>query len=1070
MRIKQLLLVVAAIVAVLPASAELSYSWNPSTKTLTVSGKGYLGYNWYTEVEGVEDNKTVEVVIIGKDVEVGYQAFQEATALRTVTFESGYTPTTINDQAFSDCSALTSITLPNSITKIGRCAFSGCTSLTAITIPHSVKTIVERAFGYCSSLNTVYLGKRVESIGICAFENCPNITSVTATGGTPPTCNKNIFDNAVYASATLYTYNYISDWYRYAEPWSNFTNRESMPNYVGTKFSAVNAQGKTIWYCTQLGDDVEVVSKDYPSDYYSGYEILEGCSWTGEKNFYEGDVVIPETVTYGGKTYTVSGIGSYAFHHCATLTSVTIPNTVETIGVGSFVRCSLPSIVIPNSVTTLGEEAFADCSDLKDVTVGSGVTGFRGAFKGCNLNTFTILATTPPTIDDSSFEYASGLTPVINTTLIVPRGSIDAYTAAEVWKFFRTIMECYYDFAAENADGVMFYYNKKSSSTVETICEKDPLLMSASATSAYVGDVTIPETVTHDGTTYDVTGIGAKTFHDCTGLTSITIPESITQIGDNAFTGCTALATITVQGNTPPTGNENMFDAATYSSATLKVDINYQSAFADASPWKKFTHVETFGEIYTFYDFAVANTDGVTIYYKLAKSTSLVTDIVEVVGKDDPYDVLVGESGRTDYTGVINVPATVTYDGVTYTVIAIGEDAFWACKGVTAVTIPNGVELIGGGAFDECTALTSITIPASVTELQPCFYRCNSLTSIVVDAGNTIYDSRGGCNAIIEKGKGDEGKLVAGCVATVIPSTVETIGFGAFAGMSAMTSVNIPEGVKTIESYAFIQCSGLTTLTVPNSVTTIEPDAFSECSGLTSVTLGEGLESIGEDAFYDCSAITSVTVLATAPPTVQSGGGGLIHAPALGSKKGWRSRTSRRTAAIEGIDPGSELTIFVPVFTSEVYENATLTVPYGSLAAYQADNMWKQFKKIEETSAEQCATPTITLENGTFRFSCETPDVEYEYVVELKSTAPATGSSYTYAPQPMTISVKAKKEGFRNSNIASMDFEFQKGDTNYDGTVSITDAVAVVNIILNGGTTTAPALEPEPLAPAQTPE
>ena len=99
MRIKQLLLVVAAIVAVLPASAELSYSWNPSTKTLTVSGKGYLGYNWYTEVEGVEDNKTVEVVIIGKDVEVGYQAFQEATALRTVTFESGYTPTTINDQA-----------------------------------------------------------------------------------------------------------------------------------------------------------------------------------------------------------------------------------------------------------------------------------------------------------------------------------------------------------------------------------------------------------------------------------------------------------------------------------------------------------------------------------------------------------------------------------------------------------------------------------------------------------------------------------------------------------------------------------------------------------------------------------------------------------------------------------------------------------------------------------------------------------------------------------------------------------------------------------------------------------
>ena len=238
-----------------------------------------------------------------------------------------------------------------------------------------------------------------------------------------------------------------------------------------------------------------------------------------------------------------------------------------------------------------------------------------------------------------------------------------------------------------------------------------------------------------------------------------------------------------------------------------------------------------------------------------------------------------------EYTGEVNIPSTVTFNGTTYSVTSIGDYAFYKCTGLTSVTIPNSVTSIGKEAFYGCSGLTSVTIGNSVTSIGiDAFNGCSGLTKVNISdiaawcnidfmnyrsnpltfAHNLYLNDNKLTNLLIPSAVTTIKQLAFNCCTSLtsvtIPNSVTSIGKEAFYGCTGLTSVTIPNSVTTIGSSAFSGCSGLTSVTIPNSVTSIGSSAFSGCSGLTSVTIGNSVTSIGNRAFNWCTSLTSVTI------------------------------------------------------------------------------------------------------------------------------------------------------------------------------------------------------------------
>ena len=271
----------------------------------------------------------------------------------------------------------------------------------------------------------------------------------------------------------------------------------------------------------------------------------------------------------------------------------------------------------------------------------------------------------------------------------------------------------------------------------------------------------------------------------------------------------------TVTSNSPKySGSVTIPEAVTYNNMTYSVTSIGEKAFNDCSGLTSVTIPNSVKEI------------GQQAFWCCSSLTSI----------EIPNSVT--SIGSSAFSGCRSLTSVTMGNNVT----EIGQEAFSECSSLTSVKFPNSVTSIGGNAFYGCSSLTSITIPNSVTSIGGgAFSGCSSLTSISVEDGNTVYDSRDNCNAIIET---ETNTLIAGCKNTKIPNNVMSIGLCAFYG-----------------------CSGLTSVTIPNSVTEIEYLAFEGCSGLTSITIGNGVESIADDVFYGCSSLKDVYCYAESVPT-----------------------------------------------------------------------------------------------------------------------------------------------------------------------------------------------------------
>ena len=228
-------------------------------------------------------------------------------------------------------------------------------------------------------------------------------------------------------------------------------------------------------------------------------------------------------------------------------------------------------------------------------------------------------------------------------------------------------------------------------------------------------------------------------------------------------------------------------------------------------------------------------------------------DLYYNINSDNTVEVTYQEYHDYDshnYQGLTTatIPATVTYDGTTYSVTSIGEYAFRSSSSLTSLTIPNSVTSIGYAAFEDCSSLTSISLPNSVTSIEDCVFRyCSSLTSVtipnsVTSIGQSAFYS---CRSL---------------TSLTIPNSITCIKYEAFCGCSSLTSITIPNSVTSIGGFAFCGCSALTSITLPNSVTSIEYEAFKGCSSLTSITLPNSVTSIEGSAFSGCTSLTSITI------------------------------------------------------------------------------------------------------------------------------------------------------------------------------------------------------------------
>ena len=481
-------------------------------------------------------------------------------------------------------------------------------------------------------------------------------------------------------------------------------------------------------------------------------------------------------------------------------------------------------------------------------------------------------------------------------------------------------------------DGIYYNILESYSKTVEVTFNGN----SYDSFDEYKGDIKIPSEVNYNGVTYTVVGLGKNCFSSCTNLKSLELPSTLKTVDNTAFYKCNNLSALVL--NCSSIGNWFSNVQTMISSVELGVSVKYieERAF---NGFNKISSIEIPNSVLSIGKYAFSGctnlhevkiSNSVTsiassAFYACNNISKLHLNCTKIENwfsdlKNSVTDIYLGESVKaigdyafSDFCKISNIelPNTVNSIGeysfsncaglssinIPASVSHIGNKAFFGCNNVTKlkvycknikdwfsginssvneIIIGETVDTISAYAFNGFSRITEISIPQSVKFInEGIFANCENLSIINVDSNNIYYDSRENCNAIINT---KENIIVAGCKNTKFPTSINSIGNGAFEGCTGLKELELPEQITSIGNKAFYECSTLANVYIPSSTKIIAENAFEHCdnlkvlmintdcvdtwfsrnTSLKKVILGDNVKRISKNAFFGCSYVNSV--------------------------------------------------------------------------------------------------------------------------------------------------------------------------------------------------------------------
>ncbi len=697
--------------------------------TLTISGTGRMTNYTSSESPFYALRSSIKKVVIEEDVtSIGNYAFYYCTSLTEVFFSDGITA--IGEYAFYRCSKITEIQLPESLTSIEALAFSSCSDLTSLVVPGNVSSIGSGAFGNCDKLITAgpvgenynYQFGWTTEIPAYAFSSCKKLTDIVF-----PEETTGIGNNAFSGCTSLSSFAFpVSITSIGSNAFSNCNNIKEVIFPEGLKGIGASAFNK----CSNLK---KVVIPQ--SVVLIGNSAFAGCS----ELFTAGPIGGDYNIEFG---WAGSILGN-AFYNCNSLTNVTIPDGVTTIGNYALSGCSnLIEIVIPGSIKAIGNCVFEKCNNLKEVYYKGSENNWQYVKIGIE-NTYLLEANFHYEPDGSTPEIVAQGTWGGNTTKwTLTDDGVLAFSGSGTMTNFSWIDPGWRDYR-ESIITVTFENGVRSIGDY-----------AFSGCSSLIS-ITIPDSVT---------SIGKSTFSGCSALTSITIPDSVTSVGDYAFNGCKALTSIALSKSITKL-------RGTFQDCTSLVTVTIPNG------------VTSIGE-YTFS--SCTSLTSVTIpdsVMSIGKSTfSGCSALTSITIPDSVTNIGEGAFWGCESLTVVSIPDSVTN---------LDKQVFVGCDALINVLIGNGITIIKEATFFGCRSLTNVTIGNCVTSIEKqAFSWCESLEIMTLpDCVTTI---------------GEEAFYACGSLAEIIiPKSVKSIQTEAFAGCSSLKNITFEGEAPTFGKDVF---------------------------------------------------------------------------------------------------------------------------------------------------------------------------------------------------------------------------------------------------------------------------